>query len=242
MRAERLAWGETPKPAELSSQAEDAAAAPAVTRRKRLFHRSLVRAVARAIDATAILLVTIGVCRAGGIDVWTTPLAAALPFVLMPFAGVAGVSVAGGYRFQYAETFAGHLCRVGFGASAIMGSVVLAAWLAGSGNVALFARLAAANALAVFALHANYLGAVRAATRKGFLADNVVIVGATQTAARIVSRNARERELNILGYFDERAERASVTLMGETPCLGAIEDLLAWERLHEVDRIIVTVT
>jgi polysaccharide biosynthesis protein PslA len=242
MRAERLAWAETPKPAEPSLAADGELVAAPITRRRRLFHRSLVRTLARSVDAAAILLVTLGLCRAGGIDVWTTPLAAALPFVLMPLAGVAGVSLAGGYRFRYADSFAGHLCRVGFGASAIMGSVVLLAWLAGSSNVTLFARLAAANALAVFALHANYLAAVRAATRKGFLADNVVIVGATQTAARIASRNARERDLNILGYFDERAERASMTLMGDTPYLGVIDDLLSWERLPEVDRIIVTVT
>jgi polysaccharide biosynthesis protein PslA len=241
MRAERLAWGETPKPAE-QLLPEGAEAVSAVERRRRLFHRSLVRVLARVVDAIVILLVTIGLSRAAGVDVWTAPLAAALPFVLMPLAGIAGVSLAGGYRFRYAETFAGHLCRVGFGASAIMGSVLLFAWIAGSSNVELFARLAAANALAAFALHANYLAAVKAATRKGFLADNVVIVGATQTAARIVSRNAKERDLNILGYFDDRAERVSVTLMGETPYLGVIEDLLAWERLPEVDRIVVTVT
>jgi exopolysaccharide biosynthesis polyprenyl glycosylphosphotransferase len=33
-----------------------------------------------------------------------------------------------------------------------------------------------------------------------------------------------------------------MTLMGDTPFLGGVDDLLTWERLPEVDRIVVTVT
>jgi polysaccharide biosynthesis protein PslA len=241
MRAERLAWVDSADAAH-AKLAGDELAPASISRRRRLFHRTIVRIAARVADLVAMMTVTIGLCIAAGIDIWTTPLAAALPFILTPFAGAAGISVAGGYRFHYAESFTGHLCRVAFGASAIMGTVFLAALLAGSSNLALFARLAAFNALAVFALHANYLGVVREAVRRGLLSDNVVIVGATQTAARIASRNVRERELNILGYFDDRAERPSVTLMGDTPYLGGIDELLAWDRLPEVDRIVVTVT
>ncbi len=78
--------------------------------------------------------------------------------------------------------------------------------------------------------------------RKGHLSDNVVIVGATHAAARIVSRNVQERELNIVGYFDDRAGRSAATLMGDTPFLGGVDDLLAWDGLPDIDRIVVTVT
>ncbi|HEV7692690.1 MAG TPA: exopolysaccharide biosynthesis polyprenyl glycosylphosphotransferase [Hyphomonadaceae bacterium] len=246
MRAERLAWAEKPDAAAADTTAETAAPARAnKVARKRLFHRSAVRVIARFIDAIAILLVTVGLCLAAGINVWITPLAAVLPYALMPAAGVAGVWLAGGYRFRYAGSIPGHLARVAFGASFTMGLVFLSALALGSDDIHLFSRLCAANALALFALHANYLGVVRTATRKGYLSDNVVIVGATQAAARIVSRNVRERELNILGYFDDRTKRADYsagTLMGDTPCLGGVDELLAWERLPEVDRIVVTVT
>jgi polysaccharide biosynthesis protein PslA len=247
MRAERLAWAETPDAAASGKPVETEAAPVRANKvvRKRLIHRSAVRVIARAVDAIAIALVTTGLCIAAGIDVWVTPLAAVLPYALMPVAAVGGVWLAGGYRFRYAGSIPGHLLRVALGGSIVMGLVFLSALGMGSDDINLFAQLCAANALALFALHANYLGVVRTATRKGYLSDNVVIVGATQAAARIVSRNVRERELNILGYFDDRANRANYaaeTLMGDTPCLGGIDDLLAWARLPEVDRIVVTVT
>jgi len=93
------------------------------------------------------------------------PLAAALPYVLLPVAGVGGVWLAGGYRFRYAESIAGHLLRVALGAFGTMGSVFLIALLAGSSHIELFARLTTAVALTLFALHANYIGAVRAVSR-----------------------------------------------------------------------------
>ncbi len=248
MRAERLAWADKPDLAASDNPVGGEAATPARANkvaRKRLFHRSAVRVIARTVDAVAVALVTAGLCLAAGIDVLVTPLAAVMPYALTPAAGVGGVWLAGGYRFRYAGSIATHLLRVALGGSIIMGLVFLSALALGSDDIELFARLCAANALALFALHANYLGIVRTATRKGYLSDNVVIVGATQAAARIVSRNVRERELNILGYFDDRANRANSaasTLMGDTPCLGKVDELLAWERLPEVDRIVVTVT
>ena len=70
----------------------------------------------------------------------------------------------------------------------------------------------------------------------------MVIVGATRAAAQIISRNVRERELNILGYFDDRTVRTAATMMGDTPHLGGVDDLLSWDGLPEVDRIVITVT
>ena len=61
MRAERLAWAE--KPDVSTAEKADEAAAPARANkvaRKRLFHRSAVRVIARFVDAIAISLVTIG--------------------------------------------------------------------------------------------------------------------------------------------------------------------------------------
>ncbi len=49
----------------------------------------------------------------------------------------------------------------------VMGLVFLLGAGAGLGRHQLFARLCAANALVLFALHANYLGVVRTATRRG---------------------------------------------------------------------------
>ncbi|MEQ1610067.1 MAG: exopolysaccharide biosynthesis polyprenyl glycosylphosphotransferase [Hyphomonadaceae bacterium] len=244
MRAERLAWADRPKSTATGRRESDKATPLVVqtTRRKRFLHRSGIRVATRFIDALAVAIVTIGLCLSHGIDLLAIPFGAALPYMLMPAMSVAGVWLPGGYRFRYAEPVLGHLLRAALGASTAMGLVFVIMAMVDPAQLPVFARLCAANALTVFALHANYLGMVRAATRKGHLSDNVVIVGATHAAARIVSRNVREHELNIVGYFDDRAGRSAATLMGDTPFLGGVDDLLTWEGLPDVDRIVVTVT
>ena len=244
MRAERLAWTDKPAAAVTGRRESDrATSAPTqLVRRRRLLHRAGVRVAARALDLVAAILVTAGLCIGAGVDVWASSLGVALPFVAMPLSGMAGVWLMGGYRFRYAEPVPNHLVRVVAGATAGPALVTLLAVLGGASHATLLWNLCAANALALFALHANYLGFVRAATRKGLLSDNVVIVGATRAAARIVSRNVQERELNILGYFDDRTVRTAATMMGDAEHLGGIDDLLTWDRLPEVDRIVVTVT
>lgn len=244
MRAERLAWSDRPKSVETGRRESDRSAPALVqtARRKRFLHRSGIRIATRIVDALTVALVTVALCLSQGIDLLAIPLGAALPYMLMPATCVAGVWAAGGYRFRYTEPVLGHMLGVALGASSAMGLVFACIAVVDAARLPLFAQLCAVNALAVFALHANYLGMVRAATRKGHLSDNVVIVGATQAAARIVSRNVQERELNIVGYFDDRTGRTAATLMGDTPFLGGVDDLLAWEGLPDVDRIVVTVT
>ncbi|MEQ1785101.1 MAG: exopolysaccharide biosynthesis polyprenyl glycosylphosphotransferase, partial [Hyphomonadaceae bacterium] len=201
-----------------------------------------LRIVARLIDVIALYTVTLSLAYSAGLDVWGLPVLMALPLFLLPPTVVASIWMAGGFRFRYAEAVAEHLLRAVAGAAIGLCLTVLFAFLIAFPLPSLLINICAVNALAILSLHANYLGVIRAATRKGLLSDNVVIVGATQAAARIVSRNVRERELNIVGYFDDRANRTVATMMGDTPHLGAVDDLLTWERLPEIDRIVVTVT
>ncbi len=244
MRGERLAWADRPKAVTAGRRESDASTATPsrMTRRKRLIHRSSIRIIARLMDMAGLYVVTLCLAYASGLDVWGLPVLMALPLFLMPPAVGAGISLAGAYRFRYAEPVAGHLLRAVAGTALGVAVVLFLALSIGFPLPALLINICAVNALAVVSLHANYLGIVRAATRKGHLSDNVVIVGATQAAARIVSRNVSERELNIVGYFDDRANRTVATMMGDTPYLGGVDDLLAWDGLPEIDRIVVTVT
>ena len=57
------------------------------------------------------------------------------------------------------------------------------------------------------------------------MGENVVIVGATPNARRMIERNAHSRELNIVGIFDDRIARAPRSMAG-APLLGRLEDLL----------------
>jgi hypothetical protein len=251
MRAERLTWtdkagGALDEPARLAGthergQAASATANSPATRRRRVLHRGAVRYAARTIDACVLVLLTFGLAMAAGVNLLRAPLIDALPYILLPSAGVAGVWLAGAYRFGYAASVAEHLLRVAAAGAALIALVAGAGIMLQAADPALIIRLSAVAAMALFVLHTCYQAGVRALTRMGLLSDNVVIVGATQAASRIVARNARVRELNILGYFDDRTGRAPPP-MGEAPFLGGIDDLLAWPRLPEVDRIVVTVT
>ncbi|MDZ4760433.1 MAG: exopolysaccharide biosynthesis polyprenyl glycosylphosphotransferase, partial [Alphaproteobacteria bacterium] len=200
-----------------------------------------VRLAARTLDILAVSSLSLLFCAAAGVDLAAATLTEALPFALLPAAGVAGVWLSGGYRFRYGEPVALHLLRIAAGVAAATAIAGAVAGAADTTAVRTAGPAAAATAVTLFALHANYLAVMRALTRAGWLSDNVVIVGATGAAARIVAGNRADRELNILGYFDDRADRAPAD-MGDVPFLGDLHDLLSWDRLPQVDRIVITVT
>ena len=65
------------------------------------------------------------------------------------------------------------------------------------------------------------------------------MLGATESARRLIEENARSRELNILAIFDERLARAPLNIHG-VPIVGKLENLLTWDKLPYIDRIVVT--
>ena len=168
MRDQRLAWAESP-----TARVDAEAASDANTRRKWMLPITLAGAVARWLDGILILLVTIGLCFAAGIDLWSSPFGAALPFALMPVAGVMGVTLAKGYHFNPAQPIPAHLLRVGAGALAAMSSMFALVVVTGSLHTGLFMLVCVPNAMTIFALHANYVGLVRTAVRNGYLSDDV---------------------------------------------------------------------
>ena len=236
--SEATAWAERSAPAAFAHL--DASHEHARPRRSRWLYRRALRPISVALDTFALVLLTALICASAGVDLIHAPVSHALPVLLIPIAGVLGVDLAGGHIFRYAGTLWGHLARVALGGGAALGAVTGLVFLAGVDPI-VASRIALLSLIALVGLHANYLGAARVLTRSGRLSDNVVIVGATQAAARIVERNGRERDFNILGYFDDRIERAPDTL-GEARFLGGTNDLVTWQGLSGVDRIIVTVT
>jgi polysaccharide biosynthesis protein PslA len=82
------------------------------------------------------------------------------------------------------------------------------------------------------------VGAMSAA---GLFSLNIVIVGATKAAEKIVSDARESGDLNILGIFDDRRARAP-SQIGGVDVMGDLTDLMAWEHLPSVDRVIVTVS
>ena len=164
----------------------------------------------------------------------------AAPFAVLPFALAYALSTAEVYQFTFARRAMAHLGRVFLSSGVALGLLTAAAFLTGFGS-ATFAATAGAAWLLTLAVHCHFVALIKGLTRAGRLAENVVIVGATENARKLIEQNRRDRDLNILGVFDDRLSRAPKA-MGDVPVLGRLNDLLSYPDLPKVDRIIVTVT
>lgn len=100
---------------------------------------------------------------------------------------------------------------------------------------------AAGVVAALCGLHAVWFQVVARFRAQGKLTPNVVIVGATPAAERLI-RWALETKgaMNVLGVFDDRLDRVGPTLCG-VPVLGKTAELLDRRMLPYVDRVIITV-
>ncbi|HFE37173.1 MAG TPA: hypothetical protein ENK06_01975, partial [Gammaproteobacteria bacterium] len=166
------------------------------------------------------------------------PLAAGL-------AGAAGFLIAlfliKAHQFSPAETYGEHMKKIALGSSAALG-VWLSAALIFRPDTFLPDALAIAGLLAtgvLLLMHTIYHIYVKRLQEKGQLIPTIVMLGATETARRLIEENARTRELNILAIFDERLSRAPHNIHG-VPVVGRIQDMLNWDALPYVDRIVVT--
>lgn len=171
------------------------------------------------------------------------PFSVSASFVLIPLLVTGGLVMAGSYNFTHKETLVSHWCKTicglltGAGLAAVLAvlnrlpadeMMVLCVALGGGG-------------IAILCLHANYMALISLWTRSGALATNVVMVGATPNARQLIEQNVNTGELNVAGIFEDRADRAPRRIAG-IPVIGSIDDLLSWEHLPNIDRIIITVT
>ncbi len=166
-----------------------------------------------------------------------------------PFAaglvGAAGflfsLSLMKAHNFSPTETYGDHVKKVLLASAAALGG-----WL----SLALILRpdtflpdaLAVSGLMAtglLVLLHSVYHFYIKGRQKKGEYIPTIVMLGATETARRLIEENARTRELNILAIFDERLARAPHDIHG-VPVVGRIQDMLEWEALPIVDRIVVT--
>jgi Undecaprenyl-phosphate glucose phosphotransferase len=90
------------------------------------------------------------------------------------------------------------------------------------------------------ASHVAWFSYIRRLRRQGLLTPNLMIVGATPAAQRLVALALANRDVNVLGIFDDRGERAPRHIFG-VPVLGRTADVKSHRLLPYVDRIIVAV-
>jgi len=90
------------------------------------------------------------------------------------------------------------------------------------------------------AVHAGWWALVRHGRRVGTLTPNIVLVGATTNAERLIAAALRTGEVNVLGVFDDRAARAPEAVMG-VPVLGDTKALVDHRIMPFVDRVVIAV-
>lgn len=229
-------------------------AGPAIDRRRRRkttadlkiprqqMNMSAVRVGLQGVDILAVFAVIgfgiwngyIGTNNNGIIAPLTAAVLGSSIFIFMMFFGRA-------YRFRPTEILSGHLKTVLLASLAAMG-----AWLAVSLILRpdtftpdTLARAGIGATALLLVMHTLYSRQLAVLHRNGRLAPTVVMLGATDSARRIIEENARTKELNIVAIFDERLARAPLNIHG-VPVVGQIDDLLGWEGLPFVNRIVVT--
>ena len=217
-------------------------AAPPSRRRGAYIPREVFGFIARWVDGLVLSMIAWAGLSLSGASLLDSRVADILPYSALVAGTLLALPVSGAYRLIFSREPSDHLIRIGIATAVGMAAMMALVWSLPpfSLDATLF-RTGVAGWAALMALHGAYITCIRILTRTGQFNENVVIVGATQNARKLIARNAASRELNIAGVFDDRLNRVPQDL-GGVPVIGRVDDLLGWQQLPEIDRIIVTVT
>ena len=176
----------------------------------------------------------------GGGSLLSLSLGEAFCFLLGALAIKAGLWLTDVYRATpatlRAESGAG-----GVALGALLGLAVANFIAPDARSAAALAAIVPAACIVLAAIHAAFAVWIRAAHKKGVFAENIVLVGATEAAHRMAARASKSGEARIVAVVDDRLARSPSHIAG-APMSGNLDDLLAWEHLPHVDRIVITVT
>jgi Undecaprenyl-phosphate glucose phosphotransferase len=170
------------------------------------------------------------------------PIGDILPFVFGVAAASWGLEASGAYEFAPREALSIHLLKTagGFVLGAIgVGLILLAvsASLSVATTAALWFSLSAAM---VYLAHAAWWAQVGRWRRMGKLTPNIVVVGATANAERLILDLLETQEAAVLGVFDDRLGRVPDAICG-VPVLGTAQDMIGHRIMPYVDRVVITV-
>lgn len=166
---------------------------------------------------------------------------AVLPYVFAGGVAVWGIGALEAYRFHRTEKLSRHQIKL-FSAFVLSGLVVLppTAWLGGEAAAGLTCAFLLIAFAASYLAHLRWWTLVRRWREEGRLTPNVLLVGATRHAERLILRAIADRDMNVLGVFDDRLARAPGDV-GGVPVLGTTSSLLHHRLTPFVDRIVVAV-
>ena len=207
---------------------------------KSSFPPTLLRWIVFTADLLISGLIAISLLITQHVDVLDTTLRTALPYMLFPVAVMLGISLSGAYGLSFSRSIDQHVVRAANGAGAGLLSLAILIWNMSSAPGKYIFPIALTWA-SVSVIHIFYAMIMKRLFKVGSLSEKVVIIGATDRAEELIRSSQASGAMRVLGIFDDRADR-SPDFMDNVPILGSLNDLMDWERLPEVDRIIVTIT
>lgn len=163
-----------------------------------------------------------------------------LPFLTALLLACWALGSFGLYRFARTESLGIHIAKVSL---AVVVSAALSAIVARVSydvtQVLSLLGLWTLTALgSLILLHLSWFLWVARWRRLGLLTPNIVIVGATKHARRLVDEALKRRDVNILGVFDDRLSRNPDSI-GGVPVLGDTQSLLSHKITPYVDQIVI---
>lgn len=197
----------------------------------------------RAVEACLIAFLAFMFCSAAQPQgLLAAPLGSVLPFVVGAPLLIGALAMIRAYSVSRREILRRALARASAallfsGAGLALLILVLPAGMTDAGGVA---GWFAACAAAVFLLHLVWWERVRKLRRAGLITPNIVIVGATANAERLIEETRRTGEAAVLGIFDDRLDRVPPHI-GGVAVLGDTAALLDHRIMPYVDRVVITV-
>ncbi len=214
-----------------------------VSTRSRLRGEAVAR-MFRAADIAALTGLTWAACDlTNPLGVWMSPVGAVVPFFAGALMLILGLGSTRAYGFRAREGLLHHLMTV-TGAFAMTGAALAAILWTAHAPDALAESITIWFSLGLvlsYALHIGWWMAVRRLRLSGRLTPNIVIVGATKNAEKMVKGALERRDVAVLGVFDDRKGRGPDQVAG-VPVLGEVHEMIGHRIMPYVDRVVITVT
>jgi Undecaprenyl-phosphate glucose phosphotransferase len=201
--------------------------------------RWMLGVIFRAADAIALSLAALA---AAPIMAGEFTLSALSPFVVGAAIVLWALSTINAYGFRQTEGLGRHLVRVaaGFGLAALCLEVLLIGFRPATVAPRPFGMWFIASFVGLYGLHALWWAMVRHWRAQGRLTQNIVVVGATANAGRLIAAALKSRDAAVLGVFDDRIGRIPQDIAG-VPVLGDTQALVQHRIMPFVDRVVIAV-
>lgn len=196
----------------------------------------------RAFDVLAVIAVTL-LCAWAATPASLTEAVVGhvAPFVVGALVVLGLMRSMGLYRFESSTSPGVHLGHVA-GVAATGTMVAMGVGLVNGHNANWPAYLVWGGLMLITlnALHMGWNDLVGRWRKAGALTPNIVLVGATRHAEKLIREALKRRDINVLGIFDDRLARSPRAIEG-VPVLGSADDLLSHKMTPYVDRIVLAI-